>query len=208
MNIYTTNFQQIFVYSKPSHKSELITQLLSKELVFVLDTKENWSYIQLKKNKDKGWVLSSLLVKGNLKLERDYLIQEFNKTNLVSIVEKYKNAPYLWGGTTNLGIDCSGLSMNLYQQFGIFLPHFASKQINFGTTISSIENATFGDLLFFKNDKNIIYHVAIFISKNKIVHFSEKNGGFGIDKMKENFIWNNKFKENTHQLFRIQRLIN
>ncbi|MBP6455973.1 MAG: C40 family peptidase, partial [Chitinophagaceae bacterium] len=170
MNIYTTKFQKIFVYSKPSHKSELITQLLSNEFVFVLEENGSWSYIQFKKNKDKGWVLSSLITKVKNNQERVYDIQEFNKTNLIAILNQYKNVPYLWGGATNLGIDCSGLSMNLYQHFGIFLPHFASKQIKLGNTILSIENAKCGDLLFFKNDKNVIYHVSIFISKNKIVH--------------------------------------
>ncbi len=77
---------------------------------------------------------------------------------------QYLNAPYLWGGRTPWGIDCSGLVQTVYKIHGISLPRNSSKQAECGQTVDFLEEALPGDLLFFSGDNDIISHVGMLCS--------------------------------------------
>ena len=109
----------------------------------------------------------------------------------------YLNAPYLWGGRSPLGIDCSGLTQMVYRLQGIDLPRDAYEQAKVGTTLSFVEESEAGDLAFFDDDEGKIIHVGIILEENYIIHAS---GKVRIDRIDQQGIFNNKIGTHTHKL--------
>ncbi|MBQ6321361.1 MAG: C40 family peptidase [Lachnospiraceae bacterium] len=95
---------------------------------------------------------------------------------LVNYASQFVGNPYVWGGEslTN-GCDCSGFTMLVYARFGISLPHFAQSQAAYGYAVSESELEP-GDLVFFQRG-NYIYHVAIYIGNNTIIHSTNARSG-------------------------------
>ena len=93
-------------------------------------------------------------------------------TNVVSIAEKWIGTPYLYGGNTKVGIDCSGFVKNVYQELGVNLPRTSAQQYK---SLKPTNTPAVGDLIFFKKG-NVVNHVGIFIGDGKMIHSSSKKG--------------------------------
>ena len=116
----------------------------------------------------------------------------------------YINSPYLWGGRSPFGIDCSGFVQLVYRMNGIQLPRDASDQAKIGQTLSFIEEAEEGDLAFFDNNEGDIIHVGIMLEDNRIIHAS---GKVRIDKIDHQGIYNVDTKQYSHRLRIIKAII-
>lgn len=116
---------------------------------------------------------------------------------ITSIALSYLNAPYLWGGKTSFGIDCSGFTQSVYKIAGIKLKRDASQQAMQGETLSFLSEARPGDLLFFDNEEEQIIHVGILLNEHKIIHAS---GKVRIDKIDHQGIYNEETKSYSHKL--------
>ena len=131
----------------------------------------------------------------------------FNNTIQLNILSNFLQTPYMWGGHTTAGIDCSGLVQVFYRFFQINLPHNAAAQMAFGETVDFIQQVVIGDLAFFENNDGEIKHVGIFLSPNEIIHAAESNGKVAIDHIDMEGIINKISGKRTHQLRVIKRLL-
>ena len=126
------------------------------------------------------------------------------KTNLINTAFMYLNAPYLWGGKTPFGIDCSGFTQMVYKLNGYHLLRDASQQATQGEALSFIEESEAGDLAFFDNEEGKIIHVGIIMDNNYIIHAS---GKVRIDRLDHLGIYNAETNKHTHKLRVIKKII-
>jgi cell wall-associated NlpC family hydrolase len=126
-----------------------------------------------------------------------------NKQNIVPAALLYLNSPYLWGGKSPFGIDCSGLTQMVYKICGIKLYRDASEQALQGQSLSFIEEAIPGDLAFFDNEEGQIIHVGIIMKNNYIIH---AHGKVRIDRLDHTGIFNPELKTYTHKLRVIKQI--
>lgn len=151
-----------------------------------------------------------------------------NRNNLIKVAKMFLNSPYLWGGRTFFGIDCSGLTQIVFRLNGIQLPRDAWQQAEKGETLNFIEEARNGDLAFFDNEEGKIIHTGIIINstiskiKNTItkkeVHSSEFGGEPGpliihasgmvrIDKLDHYGIFNSQTGRYSHNLRLLKKVV-
>ncbi len=116
----------------------------------------------------------------------------------------FLNAPYLWGGRSPFGIDCSGFTQIVYKLNGYTLPRDASQQVELGVPLSFVEEADAGDLAFFDNEQGAIVHVGLILDNQHIIHAS---GSVRIDKFDHYGIFNSDTKKYTHMLRVIKKII-
>ncbi len=126
------------------------------------------------------------------------------KSNLLNTAFMYMHAPYLWGGKTPFGIDCSGFTQMVYKLNGYKLFRDASQQANQGEALSFIEESEPGDLAFFDNEEGNIIHVGIIMEDNYIIHAS---GKVRIDRLDHLGIYNAELNRHTHKLRVIKKII-
>tara|TARA_B100001146_G_scaffold222761_1_gene235798 strand:+ start:5600 stop:6349 length:750 start_codon:yes stop_codon:yes gene_type:complete len=126
------------------------------------------------------------------------------KAQLVTTALLYLNAPYLWGGKTPFGIDCSGFTQMVYKLNGYALLRDASQQATQGEPLSFIEESEPGDLAFFDNTEGAITHVGIIMKDNYIIH---AHGHVRVDRLDHTGIFNYEKRTHTHKLRVIKRII-
>jgi len=127
-----------------------------------------------------------------------------NQIKLLRFASGYLRSPYLWGGRTPLGIDCSGLVQLAYKAIGQTLPRDASLQVLQGENVDFFEQAQIGDVAFFDNEEGKIVHTGIICGQGKILHSS---GFVRIDKLDQTGIFNIETEKYTHKLRIIKHFI-
>jgi gamma-D-glutamyl-L-lysine dipeptidyl-peptidase len=136
--------------------------------------------------------------------EQFEIIGEIGETeNLVVTATSFLNTPYLWGGRTHFGIDCSGFTQTVFKLQGINLLRDAHQQADQGYMVESLHDTKLGDLAFFENPEGKIVHVGIMLNNEKIIHAS---GKVKIDTIDEKGIFCEETKKYTHKLKIIKRI--
>ena len=159
------------IFAQPTFKSEMVNQALIKEKVTIIDKKDNWYKAYLNHDKYEGWIHEMYLDISNNNnqdlIDETYYIERFSKIPILDEAFKLLGKPYLWGGRSSQGYDCSGLIQTCSNLTGYELPRDAKDQVKSNLLLEvEIENVCSGDLLFFEED-NFVNHVAISISPFK-----------------------------------------
>jgi len=128
--------------------------------------------------------------------------QKPNEELLKQLTLRWLNAPYMWGGRTILGVDCSGFVQINYKLMGIDLPRDAWQQAQEGKSIKKLKDAVAGDLAFF-DDKDEIVHVGILLNNEQIIHAA---GKVRIDTIDKKGIINVDAGKRTHRLEAIRKV--
>lgn len=124
------------------------------------------------------------------------------KTHIEQTAKFFENTPYLWGGRSLFGIDCSGFVQTVYKLNGIQLKRDASQQAEQGELVDFLASAVLGDLAFFDNEYGKITHVGLMLSNDRIIHAA---GKVRIDPIDGQGIYNAELGKYTHKLRIIKR---
>ncbi|MFO7790652.1 MAG: NlpC/P60 family protein [Bacteroidota bacterium] len=148
-------------------------------------------------DKNKSFML------GNNKYTLNGPVNDVDK-NIEASAKRFLNAPYLWGGKTVFGIDCSGFVQIVFRTQGIELPRDATQQVKEGETICFRHDAVAGDVAFFEDNNGKIIHTGIILDEQHIIHAS---GCVRIDVLDHSGIYNADIKRYSHNLSVIKRFI-
>ena len=216
------------VYETPSLKGRRLSDLSMGNLVRIVSTegkkvkpsvKKKWAEVKLPDGR-KGWTPAADLAVFAEWAERQNVTAE----NIVNTALLFEGTPYLWGGASSKGLDCSGLVRLTFFMNGHLLPRNASQQVNYGREIimecdhsitpdsdklyqemlKRTRNLQPGDLVFFGSpetfwSKEKITHVGIYIGNGKIIHASHKV------RVNSLIPGEKDYYENSHRLLKARR---
>ncbi|MEC5394878.1 C40 family peptidase [Bergeyella sp. RCAD1439] len=126
------------------------------------------------------------------------------RESIALTAQELLNIPYLWGGRSFFGVDCSGLVHLVYKINGIAMPRDSYQQAEKGLPLTFVEESQPGDLAFFENKEGRIIHVGIMLDNQRIIHAS---GKVRIDTLDSTGIFNEEINEHTHKLRFVKNII-
>ena len=222
------------IRAEVSEKSEMTSQILYGETCEIIKTEGLYSKIKMDFDGYEGWVNSSVLKKENSEISKHLVTKNYGvfdlpegrnllslgsevafetenfvdnnniRESLVGSAKKFINVPYLWGGRSYFGIDCSALVQLVYKIHGIALPRDADKQAELGEARDFVEESEPGDLAFFEDETGFISHVGLVLSPFELIHAS---GKVRIDSLDFSGIYNAEKNKHTHKLRMVKTVI-
>ena len=177
------NASDVRLRSDASTSSAILATLSKGTAVTVLSQSDSWYAVSC--NGTSGYVAQQYVTLGNaLPTEDDAADTGSDSTNeipasvsgssAVSLAYQYMGVPYVYGGASPSGFDCSGFTMYVYSQLGVSLPHGATPQLNYGTAVDRSDLQP-GDLVFFQDYGYVASHVGIYVGDGQFIHASSSS---------------------------------
>ena len=156
------------IRAEPDDAAEQVTQALLGEPLLVEEERDGWARVRTAYDYP-GWVRADALAEGEGELEVDAA------GSPVDVARSYLGTPYLWGGMTERGIDCSGLVHMAYRRLGKLVPRDADQQEDAGVELAEPQP---GDLLTYGDE--VADHVAFWVGDGRILHSTGRDDGVGV----------------------------
>lgn len=180
--------------------------VLGLEVFYRATKTDNHAILKLLSGSNIPHNVDGLFYLGETRYKIEGVTVDVNKAEFFSRVKDaaqfYLGSPYLWGGRSVFGIDCSGFSQMVFKQLGIKLKRDAWQQVEQGELVGFLQEANAGDLAFFDNEEGRITHVGIMLDNQQIIHAS---GNVRIDPIDNQGIFNTELNRYTHKLRIIKR---
>jgi len=163
---FKENFGEI--YSEKTSDSFPVSDFVRGAIVAVVKKEGKWWQVELPDGR-RGWVKKTILLD-----EKEFSSQpKPGPRQLIKTAREFTGHPYLWGGMSSKGFDCSGFTKTIYHLNGIELPRDANMQVKVGKEIpfdSTFSTVQPGDLLFFGRSMERITHVGMYIGDRRFIH--------------------------------------
>ena len=220
--------------AEASDRSEQVSQLIFGETYEVLEENEKWYFIETSFDLYQGWIdkkqfapqvfevdtlrvfafLSALTPFENKQIlmplgafvPEDFPHQIFSLDDALALFKTYIGVPYVWGGKTNFGYDCSGFTQTFFKTLGHSLKRDAYQQAAEGDEVILLSEAKTGDLAFFDNAEGRITHVGIVLENDGSYEILHASGELRIDILDHQGI-NKKSEGYSHNLRLIRRIL-
>lgn len=174
-------------------QNNICSDLVNGDILQLIEQKGKWTKVAYPDGR-MAFVNSELLMPLATYLNENTL--SFERT--LTIAKQQIGKPYLWGGTSPKGMDCSGFTKTVYRQQGLIIPRDASQQIQAGQIVTyneQLEGLIAGDFLFFgryrDDGSEKITHVGIYLGDGQFIHSGSDNGANAIQNLlahKENYV--------------------
>ncbi len=198
------DYKQVSLLSDEQHKILQQNVQYSKDIIDYLEFEQLPFHISIGSELRNFYNQNLDLFSKKFTFNGETISGQFPKENLIRIATTYINTPYLWGGKSSFGIDCSGFTQQVYKLCGYKLPRDAYQQAELGQVLSFVEEAVGGDLAFFENSEGKIIHVGILFDNNTIIH---AHGKVRIDLLDNYGIFNSELGKHTHKLRFIRKIV-
>jgi hypothetical protein len=220
--------------AEASDRSEQVSQLIFGETYEVLEENEKWYFIEASFDQYRGWIDKKqfspqvfevdthrvfafpsalhafenkyILMPLGAFVPEDFQSQLLTLNEALALFKTYIGVPYVWGGKTNFGYDCSGFTQSFFKTLGISLKRDAYQQATEGTDVMLLSEAKTGDLAFFDNADGRITHVGIILENNETFEILHASGELRIDILDHQGI-NKKSEGYSHNLRLIRRIL-
>jgi cell wall-associated NlpC family hydrolase len=162
-----------FAFDAPAEDAGKVSDLLAGNILEEQERVEGFSKVRFPDGRE------AFIPSTHLQAWEEWLAtNEAKPENILSTAREFMGRPYLWGGTSGKGMDCSGFTKTVFFLNGYILPRDASQQVHSGievSTDSSLVNLKVGDFLFFgqkatADQKERIRHVSIYLGNGKMIH--------------------------------------
>ncbi len=153
------------------HNTEILTDLVTGAILNKFDEEAHFVKVQLPDRKT-GYVEKSLVINET---EQQKIIP--TRANIIKMSKKFLGIPYLWGGNSSRGFDCSGFVQTVFRLMNVDLPRDAGQMAEEGREVpldDNLENLQIGDLLFFGKTMRRITHVALYLGNHLFIHAEGK----------------------------------
>jgi cell wall-associated NlpC family hydrolase len=153
--------------AEPDDAAEQVTQALRGEPLHVEERRDGWARVRTAYDYP-GWLRDEVLEEGAGELPAEAA------GSPLDVARSYLGAPYLWGGLTERGIDCSGLVHMAYRRLGRLVPRDAAEQEGAATEVAELEP---GDLVTYGEPAD---HIAFWLGEGRILHSTGREDGIGV----------------------------
>ncbi len=220
--------------AEASDRSEQVSQLIFGETYEVLEENEKWYFIETSFDLYQGWIdkkqfapqvfevdthrvfafpsaltpfeNKQILMPLGAFVPEDFPHQIFSLDDALALFKTYIGVPYVWGGKTNFGYDCSGFTQTFFKTLGYSLKRDAYQQAAEGAEVILLSEAKSGDLAFFDNAEGRITHVGIVLENDGSFEILHASGELRIDILDHQGI-NKKSEGYSHNLRLIRRIL-